>query len=79
MPFVLSAAAEVELVIYDADGRMVRRLPLGYKAPGVYDSPAKAAHWDGTNDAGEAVSSGVYFYQMRVSDETFVRKALLLK
>ena len=79
LPFVLHESADVEIEIYNATGNLVRSLPLGYKASGVYDSRTTAGYWDGANAAGEAVSSGVYFYQMRAGDRTFVRKALLVK
>jgi len=79
IPFALSETADVEIRIYSANGHLMRALQLGRKEPGIYQSKGKAAYWDGKNDAGEAVSSGVYFYQLRAGSETFVRKAMLLK
>jgi len=78
-PFALNRRSNVEIQIYSANGDLVRTLRLGGKAPGIYRSKPQAAYWDGNNDAGEAVSSGVYFYQLRVGEATFVRKAMLLK
>jgi len=79
IPFVLHKTAEVKIRIYDIAGNLVRTLRLGNKSPGAYLNKKQAAYWDGKNDAGETVGSGIYFYQMRVGNETFVRKALLLK
>ena len=79
IPFVLYEAVDMEIRIYDAAGRLVRTLQFGQKSPGIYLSKEQAAYWDGKNSVGEAVGSGVYFYEMRAGNETFVRKALLLK
>ena len=79
IPFVLAEPADVEIGIYDLSGRRVRRLELGNRNAGVYHNKEKAAYWDGNNDAGEVVSSGVYYYELRTDKEMFVRKAMLLK
>jgi len=79
IPFALHKATEVEIRIYDVSGNLIRTLKLGTKSPGAYFSKKQAAYWDGKNDAGETVGSGVYFYQVRVGDKIFVRKAMLLK
>ena len=78
-PFALNIRSDVEIQIYSANGNLVRTLRLGEKVPGIYRSKQQAAYWDGNNDTGEAVSSGVYFYKLRVEEEVFVRKAMLLK
>ncbi|MBI1926832.1 hypothetical protein HYR99_21635 [Candidatus Poribacteria bacterium] len=49
IPYQLSEASDVTITIYDVGGRMVRRIPLGYKEAGVYYSKSKAAYWDGKN------------------------------
>lgn len=79
IPFVLHEYAEMEIRIYDVAGNLVRALQLGQKAPGIYRSKEQAVYWDGKNNAGEAVGSGIYFYEMGVGNSTFVRKAMLLK
>ena len=65
IPYRLAHAADVTLTIYDTKGTQVRRLDLGYQPTGYYTDRAKAAYWDGRNDSGESVTSGVYFYQLR--------------
>jgi flagellar hook assembly protein FlgD len=42
-------------------------------------SEAKAARWDGRNDAGEYVASGVYFYKIQAGDFTATRKLAVSK
>jgi hypothetical protein len=54
--FDLARPATVELSVYDATGRIIRRLPAGTLAAG-----ARRLAWDGRDDDGRAVSSGVYF------------------
>ena len=79
IPFVLGEPADVEIHIYDAASHLVRTMQSGQKTAGIYQNKAQAAYWDGKNNSGESVSSGVYFYEMRVGRNTFVRKAMLLK
>ena len=79
IPFVLDEAAEVEIGIYEAMGNQVRRLRLGRQNAGEYRTREKAAYWNGRNDAGEKMGSGIYLYEMRTGDYTSVRKAILLK
>jgi len=64
----------VSLVIYDVRGARVRTLVNEHKAAGRYQS-----RWDGRNDAGAPVSSGVYFYRMVAGGFTDTRKMLLVK
>jgi hypothetical protein len=79
VPFRLSKDAEVRLSIYDATGRLVRTLELGYQLAGVYETKTKAAYWDGRNAYGERVSSGMYFYRLEAGDFTGMRKMLVVK
>jgi flagellar hook assembly protein FlgD len=52
----LAAAARVGLSVYDASGRLQRRFPLVELPAGRH-----AIHWDGRDDSGRPVASGVYF------------------
>ena len=63
----------------DTEGVIVRQLDLGYQAVGDYTDRAKAAYWDGRNESGESVASGVYFYQLRVGDYTATRQMVIVK
>jgi hypothetical protein len=79
IPFQLSEASAVEISIYDSAGQLVRVLDLGYRDAGRYTFQENSARWDGTNQSGEKVASGVYFYTIRAGEYTSTRKMLLLK
>ena len=79
IPYHLATDAEVILTIYDTRGVAVRTLTLGYQPAGVYQSKHRAAYWDGKNDAGEKVASGLYFYTLTADDFTATRKLLIVK
>ena len=79
IPYQLAHAAEVTLTIYDTQGVLVRQLDLGYQQPGYYTNRTRAAYWDGRNHLGEAVGSGVYFYQLQAGDYSTLRKMVILK
>ena len=79
IPFELAEAGRVGLRIYDLAGSLVRRIDLGSRTPGYYLTRADAAHWDGRNDAGEPVGSGVYVYELRAGASRDVRKLLISK
>ena len=79
IPYQLAAPADVTLTIYDVNGQLVRRLALGHQPPGVYQSKSRAAYWDGKNDQGERVASGLYFYTLQAGDFSATGKMLILK
>jgi DNA-binding beta-propeller fold protein YncE len=79
IPYGLHERADVIISIYSASGRLVRTLHLGQKDAGLYVSKDKAAYWDGRNDAGEEVSSGIYFVTMKAGEFVAIRKTVILK
>ena len=79
IPYQIAEAAEVTIQIYDVSGHIVRTLNLGAKPAGFYMTRGTAAYWDGRNNAGERVSSGVYFYTLQTKDFTATRKLLIAK
>ena len=79
IPYHLSKDAEVTLTIYAVDGQVVRRLALGHQPAGMYQNRSRAAHWDGKNDVGESVASGIYFYQLQANNISLLRKMVILK
>ena len=79
IPYRLSESAEVTLRIYSVDGILVRTLALGQTPAGIYQHRSRAAYWDGRNDVGESVASGIYFYTLTVGDFTATRKMLIRK
>ncbi|HEX9750581.1 MAG TPA: FlgD immunoglobulin-like domain containing protein [candidate division Zixibacteria bacterium] len=64
----------VKLVVYNVLGQAVRTLVDEQYTPGSHQ-----ATWDGTNDHGTTVSSGVYFYRMQAGNFTDTKKMTLLK
>ena len=79
IPYQLAESADVTLRIHAVDGTSVRTLLLGHKAIGTYQSRNRAAYWDGKNEFGEPVASGVYFYTLIAGDFTATRKMLIRK
>ena len=79
IPYQLAAPAHVAITIYSANGQLVRTLELGQQAAGVYESRSRSVHWDGRNELGEQVASGVYFYVLTAGDFTATRKMLIRK
>ena len=79
IPYRLAKDAFVTLTIYDGSGRVVRTLDVGYQSAAFYESRSKAIHWDGRNEFGEGVASGVYFYHLSAGDFSATRKMLILK
>ena len=79
IPYRLAEDAFVTLTIYDGSGRVVRTLDVGHRIAAVYESRSKAVHWDGRNNLGEQMASGVYFYTLTAGDFSATRKMLILK
>ena len=79
IPYHLAEPADVTVRIYAADGGLVRTLALGHQVAGIYESRVRAAYWDGKNEVGEPVASGVYFYKLTAGDFTATRKMLVVK
>ena len=79
IPYQLAEDVDVTVRIYNAAGRLIRSLNLGYKAAGFYTSKEKAAYWDGKNEAGEQVASGIYFYTIQAGDFAATKKMVIAR
>ena len=79
IPYQLASQSDVEIRIFDSIGSLVRTLKLGNKNPGYYTSKIKAGYWDGRNENGETVVSGIYFCQLNTRDGVDVKKMVLNK
>ena len=79
IPYQLREAADVHISIYDQRGVLVRELSLGHQVAGQYLSRSRAAYWDGRNQVGEPVASGLYFYTLTAGEFTATRKMLIVK
>ena len=74
VPGKLGEGKQVRLTIYDIRGRLVKLLIDSELEPGTHRTI-----WDGRNDRGERVSSGIYLYRLASEDKTFTKKMTILK
>lgn len=73
--YQLSMMSHVTLKIYDTLGREVKTLISNEReTPGTH-----SVIWTGTNDEGQRVSSGIYFYTLSTNGGTLTKKAVYLK
>ncbi len=79
LPYQLANDAEVVIRIYSATGQLVRNMHLGFQRAGYYIGRSRAAYWDGRNDLGERLASGVYFYQLSTPESSATRKMVIRK
>lgn len=79
IPFQLAVPAEVVLSIYGMDGKLIRTLTLGHKSEGIYWDRERAAYWDGRNNSGEIVASGIYYYTLTAGEYIHTRKMSIRK
>ena len=79
IPYRLAKPAKVSIAIHTANGQLVRVLALGTQSAGIYQHRSRAAYWNGKNEVGEPVASGVYFYTLTAGEFTSTRKMLIRK
>ncbi len=79
IPYRLAKDATVTLEIYDTTGGIVRNIHIGHQIAAIYESRSKAIYWDGRNNLGERVASGIYFYHLSAGDFSATRKMVILK
>jgi hypothetical protein len=73
--FTVKERTRVRLRIYDVTGALVKKLVDDVRAPGI----THEVRWDGRNEAGQSVASGVYFYRLVAKDFTQTKKMVVLK
>ena len=79
IPYQLSEVSTVTVKIYDVSGSLVRTIEVGHKPVGYYLTREKAVYWEGRNQNGESVSSGVYFYTLITDYYTQTRRMVIIK
>jgi hypothetical protein len=72
--FALPFDSEVSLKIFNVKGQLVRTLVQERMNTGTH-----TVRWEGRDDSGNRVSSGVYFYRLTAGEKSFVKKMVLLK
>ena len=72
--FSILEKGPVKLVVFDRMGRSIKTLSEGFRNQGNH-----SIIWDGKNNLGKSVSTGVYYYMLKTNNFTDVKKALLIK
>jgi len=79
LPYQLATDTPVTISIYNTKGQLIRTLNLGNQKAGIYITKDRAAYWNGKDNAGEKVASGLYFYTLQAGNFTATRKMIILK
>ena len=79
LPYRLGTDTPATFRIYNTHGQLMRELNLGIQVAGNYLSRDTAAYWDGRDERGELVSSGIYFYTLQAGSYQPTRRMLILK
>ncbi|MFC1715666.1 PKD domain-containing protein [Candidatus Poribacteria bacterium] len=79
IPYQLAEDAFVRIRIYNVNGTLVRTLNIGQSSAGYYLSKENAVYWDGKNNAGEQVSSGIYFSHLQAGHSEGIIKLIITR
>jgi hypothetical protein len=74
IPEYESEGIEVAIIVYNIRGQMVKIFNEGVKQPGRYSTI-----WDGRNDLGQQLGSGIYLYQIRAGKFKTIKKMVMMK
>ena len=74
IPGTRTTKANTRLAIYNASGQLVRVLVDEMRAPGSYE-----VQWDGRDNLGQFVASGIYIYKLISGDFVSTKKMILLR
>lgn len=72
--YQVGAIGQVDLQVYNSIGQKVKTLVSGVKPAGSFESS-----WNGTNELGQQVSSGIYFYRLKSGSQQLVKKMILMR
>jgi len=79
IPYELAERTQVMIRMYNISGQLVKTMDLGEKEAGNYTTQSQAAYWNGRNEEGEEIASGVSFYQMQAGSKRITKRAVVLK
>lgn len=79
LPFRLSGQSDVKIRIFDVMGRLIRVIDAGVYTAGLHDSNSDAPAWNGVDDLGYAVPSGVYYFMVFTSEYVETQRLVLLR
>jgi len=77
IPYELPESQIVSIKIFNVKGQLIRTMEEGYKAAGHYVSLNRATFWDGKDDNGLPVASGVYFYYLKAGKLEDLKKLVV--
>jgi hypothetical protein len=72
--YALPQSGQISLVLYNLLGQKVRTLVYGFMSAGYHE-----VIWDGRDDNGQSVQTGIYFYRLQTGTIALVKKMLLIK
>jgi flagellar hook assembly protein FlgD len=72
--YTLPENAHVEIAIYNIQGQLVRTLSKGEESSGTH-----LAIWDGKDNIGKQLPSGIYFYKLSIGGEFKIKKMVLMR
>ena len=72
--FSIPQATDASIAVYNMAGQKVRTLEAGYLQSGSYRFV-----WDGLNDSGHGVATGIYFVRLQAGVQSRVQKITLLR
>jgi flagellar hook assembly protein FlgD len=72
--FTTAKPGPLTLAVYDVQGREVRRL-----ADGLHEASVYTLSWDGRDELGRPMPSGVYLYSLTTPEQTYTRKMVLTR
>ena len=79
IPYQLAKSTDVTVTIHSMNGSLIRTLELGHQMAGIYKTKSQAAYWNGRNEFGEHVASGLYFYTLTAGKFNATGKMLIRK
>jgi len=77
IPYEIPESQTVVIRIFNVKGQLIRTMDEGYRAAGFYNIQSRAAFWDGKDDNGLSVASGVYFYHLKAGKYEAVKKMVV--
>ena len=79
IPFEIAVDGHVQISVFNVSGQLVRTLRLGPKQAASYVEPGAAAFWNGRDERGARVASGVYIYRIVVAGLAATGQVVLLR
>ena len=79
IPYQLAQDVSATVRIYNTEGQLIRTIDLGRKTAGTHLTKDKAIYWDGRDNVGEKVASGMYFYTLQAGKFMATRRMVIVK